>query len=33
MYFHESWVIGILASLGWGVFSALVAMTCTHDSR
>ena len=33
MYFHESWVIGILASLGWGIFSALVSMTSFHDAR
>ena len=33
MYLHESWILGITASFFWGFFSALVAMTCTHDSR
>lgn len=29
----ESWVLLLLAAIGWGVFTALVAMTCTHDAR
>ena len=31
--FHENLLLGILGALGWGFFSAMVAMTCTHDAR
>lgn len=31
--FHDSLVLGVLVAAGWGFFSALVAMTCTHDAR
>ena len=30
--FHENLLLGILGALGWGFFSAMVAMTCTHDA-
>ncbi|XP_019850089.1 PREDICTED: acyl-lipid (8-3)-desaturase-like [Amphimedon queenslandica] len=32
IYFQDSWILGITCSFFWGFFSALVAMTCTHDS-
>ena len=31
--FHDNLVLGVLVAAGWGFFSALVAMTCTHDAR
>ena len=31
--FHDVTVLGVVLAIGWGFFSALVAMTCTHDAR
>ena len=33
MCFHDNLFLGIPAAMVWGVCSALVAMTCTHDAR
>ncbi|XP_064391461.1 uncharacterized protein LOC135339316 [Halichondria panicea] len=32
MFVYESWTLLLLAAVGWGFFTALVAMTCTHDA-
>ena len=31
--FHTSWLLGLLFSLGWGLSSAWMTMTCGHDTR
>ena len=33
MMFHDIVVLGVVMAAGWGLFGALVAMTCTHDAR
>ena len=31
--FHDIIILGVVMAAGWGLFAALVAMTCTHDAR
>ena len=33
IHFHANLFLALFCALGWGFFSALVAMTCTHDAR
>jgi fatty acid desaturase len=32
LMFHDLLVLGIVMAFGWGLFGALVAMSCTHDA-
>ena len=33
IWFHDNYFLAIPSAFMWGVFTALVNMTCTHDAR
>ena len=33
IWFHDNYFLAIPCAFMWGVFTALVNMTCTHDAR